>query len=135
LLADGTAGEVRLTERARGVCGVVEFDAFVEASDLVILDPGSVYLVSSANIRGSAFNRILLHFVDEVELDALNWHLVYHGRVAIIIIELRIRFVAVVISNLDDAVVLKTTLKSSLDSLRLSGLSDVDSACEECWLE
>jgi len=66
LLADGTAGEVRLTERARGDCGVVEFDAFVEALDLVILHSGSVCLVSSADTRGSAFNYLLLHFVDKI---------------------------------------------------------------------
>ena len=55
LFAHGAAGEVRLTERARGLRGVVESDAFVEALDLVILDSGSMYLVSSANTRGSAF--------------------------------------------------------------------------------
>jgi hypothetical protein len=43
LLSNGTAGEVRLAESARGVGGVVEFDAFVEALNLVILDSGSVY--------------------------------------------------------------------------------------------
>jgi hypothetical protein len=32
-----------LAESARGVGGVVEFDAFVEALNLVILDSGSVY--------------------------------------------------------------------------------------------
>lgn len=42
LLSNGAAGEVRLAESARSVGGVVEFDAFVEALDLVILDSGSV---------------------------------------------------------------------------------------------
>jgi hypothetical protein len=42
LLSNGTAGEVRLAESARGVGGVVKFDAFVEALDLVILHSGSV---------------------------------------------------------------------------------------------
>jgi hypothetical protein len=42
LLSNGTAGEVRLAESARGVGGVVEFDAFVEALNLVILYSGSV---------------------------------------------------------------------------------------------
>jgi len=54
LLSNGTAGEVRLAESARDVGGVVEFDAFVEALDLVILDTGSGSLVSSENTRGSA---------------------------------------------------------------------------------
>lgn len=31
-----------MAESARGVGGVVQFDAFVEALDLVVLDPGSV---------------------------------------------------------------------------------------------
>jgi hypothetical protein len=42
LLSNGATGEVRLAESARGLGGVVEFDAFVEALDLVILDSGSV---------------------------------------------------------------------------------------------
>lgn len=77
----------------------------------------------------------LLHLVDEVELDALSWHLEHRGRLTIIFVELRICLVAVVIRDLDDAVVLKTTLKSSLGRLRVPGLADVNPAAQTHWLE
>lgn len=52
LLANRAAGEVGLAEDARGVGGVVELDALVEAlkalSLVIILDAGSVYSVSNA---------------------------------------------------------------------------------------
>ena len=52
LLANRVASEVGLAEDARGVCGVVELDALVEALEalslVVILDSGSAYSVSNA---------------------------------------------------------------------------------------
>jgi hypothetical protein len=46
------ASEVGLAEDARGVCGVVELEALVEALEalslVVILDAGSAYSVSNA---------------------------------------------------------------------------------------
>lgn len=52
LLANRAAGEVGLAEDARGVGGVVELDALVEAlkalSLVIILDAGSMYSVSNA---------------------------------------------------------------------------------------
>lgn len=49
LLANRAAGEVGLAEDARGVCGVVELDALVEALCLeVILNTGSAFSVSNA---------------------------------------------------------------------------------------
>ena len=51
LLANRAAGEVGLAEDARGVGGVVELDALVEAlkalSLVLILDTGSAYWVSN----------------------------------------------------------------------------------------
>ena len=48
LIANGAAGEVGLAEDARGVCGVVELDALVEALCLVvILNAGSAFAVSN----------------------------------------------------------------------------------------
>lgn len=48
LIADGATGEVGLAEDARGVCGVVELDALVEALCLVvILNAGSTFSVSN----------------------------------------------------------------------------------------
>jgi hypothetical protein len=52
LFADRAANEVGLAEDARGVGGVVELDALVEALCLlVILDAGSARSVSDACVR------------------------------------------------------------------------------------
>ena len=52
LIANGAAGEVGLAEDARGVCGVVELDALVEALEalslVVILDAGSAWPVNKS---------------------------------------------------------------------------------------
>ena len=49
LLADGAASEVGLAEDARGVGGVIELDALVEALCLVvILNAGSAWAVSKS---------------------------------------------------------------------------------------
>jgi hypothetical protein len=78
---------------------------------------------------------LLLDSVDEVELDTLSWHLEHSGRLAVIFVELRICLVAVIVCDLNDAVVLKTTLESSLSRLRLSRLANVNSAAQTRRLE
>lgn len=72
----------------------------------------------------------LLDSVNKVELDTQGWHLEHSGRLAVVFIELRVCLIAVIVCNLDDAVVLKTTLKSSFHRLGLSRLANVNSAAE-----
>lgn len=72
---------------------------------------------------------VLLDFVDEVKFDALSRHLVHNCRLAVVFIEFRVRVVALIISNLDNAVVLEAALKSGLHGLRLPRLTNVHPAC------
>lgn len=78
---------------------------------------------------------LLLDLVDEVELDTLGWHFEHRGGLAVIFVELGVGLVAVVICDLNNAVVLKTTLKSSFSRLRLPRLANVDSAAQTRWLK
>jgi len=136
LLANRAAGEVGLAEDAGGVCGVAELDALVEALCLVmILKARSAYMVSKAYAATWGRKYLLLDSVDEVELDTLGWHLEDGGRLAIIFVELRVCLIAIVVCDLNDAVVLKTTLKSSFSCLCLSRLANVNSAAETRGLE
>jgi hypothetical protein len=65
----------------------------------------------------------------------LGWHLVHRGRVPIILVKLRVGLIAVVVGDLNDAVVLKATLECSLGRPCVSGLADMHSASETCGLE
>jgi hypothetical protein len=135
LLTDGATGEVWLPEDAWSVCGVVKLDALLGALCLLLLDAGSTLSVSDACASTWIQEYLLLDFVDEVELDALGWHLEHRGGLTIIFVELRVCLVAVVICDLNDTVVLETTLESSLGRFRLSGLAKVNSAAKTRRLE
>lgn len=91
-------------------------------------------LVSCARGRNSDSRDLLLDLVDEVELDALGWHLVHH-RLTFFVEELGVSIVAIVVGDLDDAVVLKAALKSSFGGFRMSGLADVHSPRQERRLQ
>jgi hypothetical protein len=60
----------------------------------------------------------------------LRWHLEYGGRLAVIFVELGVCLVTVVVCNLNDAIILKTALKSSLHRLSLPRLANVNPATQ-----
>lgn len=91
-------------------------------------------LVLCARERDSDACDLLLDLVDEVELDALGWHLVYH-RLTFFVKELGISIIAIIVGDLDDAVVLQTALKGGFGGFRLSGLADVHSPRQERRLQ
>ena len=76
LLANRAAGEVGLAEDARGVGGVVELDALVEAlkalSLVIILDAGPVYSVSNA-LRATLVMKITYCLTLSIKSSLMPW--------------------------------------------------------------
>ena len=72
---------------------------------------------------------ILLDLVDEVQLDAVRWHPIDHTLfLRLIIVELGVSLIAVILDDIDNSIVLETTVQRHIDDFRVPWPPDVQFA-------